>query len=466
MTTLPLLNWMLASTVLLGLLWLPYRLALRSERFFAFNRAYLVLAPLLAAGLPLLPASFWPSEALVPLAASPASVWLPTLQLSAPANHSFDLTFWLLVAIYTSGVAWGLVRLGRHLWQLARLTRRLPRTTHANYTLVHTAGQCPVSSFGRWVYWQEAAGTPTSENALLRHELAHVSRRHTTDRLLFGGLKSALWFNPFVYLFGRALEMTHEFQADADAAAPLASRHPAGPSYAQLLARYAAAQLGALPVPGVAFPLTHSFTHSPILTRLAMLKNSLPVRRWKQALVLPALAAVLVATACERQLVAPTTAPVVASAEAMQLLPPPPPMVAPPNANPVETAEQQPEYPGGMGQLVADLNAAIKYPAEAKAEKLQGRLFISFTVGADGRMYDAALKKGLTPSYNISLPDGSQTSVEVRNTQPSPAQAPAARALETEALRALQSLTKQWQPGRTAGKPVAVSLILPVQFAL
>jgi len=463
MTTLPLLNWIVASTVLLGLCWLPYRLALRSERCFGFNRVYLVLAPLLASGLPLLPASFWPNQALAPaLAASPASGWLPTLQLSASTDHGFDLTFWLLVTIYVSGAVWGVARLGRHLWQLARLTRRLPHITHAKYTLVQTDGQCPVSSFGRWVYWQGAAGIPTPENALLRHELAHVSRRHTLDRLLFSVLESALWFNPFVYLFSRALEMTHEFQADADAAAPLASRQPTGPSYAQLLARYAAAQLGALPATGAALPLTHSFTHSPILTRLAMLKNSLPVRRWKQALVLPALAAVLVATACERQLVAPATAPAATTAsETMQLLPP-----AAPNANPVETAQQQPEYPGGLGQFVTDLNAAIKYPAEAKAAQLQGRLFISFTVGADGRIYDAALKKGLTPSYNISLPDGSNTSVEVKNSQPSPAQAPAARALEAEALRALQSLTKQWEPGRTAGKPVAVSLILPVQFAL
>jgi hypothetical protein len=465
MTTLPLLNWMLASTVLLGLLWLPYRLALRSERFFAFNRAYLLPAPLLAASLPLLPASFWPREALAPaLAMAPVSGWLPTVQLLAPADHESDITFWLTISIYIGGVAWGIMRLVQRLWQLAQLTRCLPHTAYAGYTLVHTAGQYPVSSFGRWVYWQEAAGAPTPDNALLRHELAHISHRHTLDRLLLAVLKAGLWFNPFVYLLNQALEMTHEFQADADAAGPLPNRPATGPTYAQLLARYAAAQFGALPT-CAAPPLTHSFTYSPILTRLAMLKNSLPMRRWKQALVLPALTAVLLATACERQLVAPATAPTAtATAETMRLLPPPPPTA--PNANAVETAEQQPDYPGGLNQFITDLNAAIKYPAEAKAEKLQGRLFIGFTVGADGRIYDAALKKELIPSYKLTLPDGSKTNVELKNNSSTPAQAAAARALEAEALRALQSLTKQWQPGRTAGKPVAVSLILPVQFAL
>ena len=56
--------------------------------------------------------------------------------------------------------------------------------------------------------------------------------------------------------------------------------------------------------------------------------------------------------------------------------------------------------------------------------------------------------------------------MELKNNPSTPAQAAAARALEAETLRALQSLTKQWQPGRTAGKPVAVSFTLPVQFAL
>jgi hypothetical protein len=466
MTTLPLLNWMLSSTVLLGLCWLPYRLALRSERCFGFNRAYLVLAPLLAAGLPLLPTGLWTNAALAPaLQALQPVVVLPTLQLTAASDHGTAWLPLLLTALYAGVATWGLLRLARRLWQLAYLTRRLPHTAQVGYTLVHTTGQCPVSSFGRWVYWQDAAGAPTTDNPLLRHELAHVRHRHSLDRLLLAGLKAGLWFNPFIYLFGKALEMTHEFQADADAADALPSHAGAArASYATLLARYAAAQLGA-PAGSPALPLTHSFTHSPILTRLAMLKNSLPVRRWKQALVLPALGVVLVATACERQLVAPATGPT-ASSEAMQLLPPPPPTVASPGANPVETAEQMPEYPGGMGQFVTELNAAIKYPAAAKAEKLQGRLFLGFTVGADGRIYDASLKKELMPNYKLSLPDGSQTTVELKNNPPTAAQAAAARALEAEALRALQSLTKPWQPGRSAGKPVAVALVLPVQFAL
>ncbi|GAC1380340.1 MAG: hypothetical protein NVS3B25_04550 [Hymenobacter sp.] len=49
---------MALSTGLLGAWWLCYRVALRQERSFAYNRAFLVLGPLLAAGLPLLPGAW------------------------------------------------------------------------------------------------------------------------------------------------------------------------------------------------------------------------------------------------------------------------------------------------------------------------------------------------------------------------------------------------------------------------
>ena len=50
-----LLAWLGGTLPPLGALWLVYRLALRRERCFGYNRAWLLLAPVLAAALPLLP---------------------------------------------------------------------------------------------------------------------------------------------------------------------------------------------------------------------------------------------------------------------------------------------------------------------------------------------------------------------------------------------------------------------------
>ena len=259
-----LLNWMLLSTVLLGAWWLCYRLALRPERSFAYNRAFLVLGPLLAAGLPLLPLA-WPAGwGPGPTAAlGLPSVLLPTVEIRAAGGPAAaaapNWSFWL-GAVYASGVAFALGRLGLGLATLWRATRGLPREAGPGYTLLRTRGRLPTSSFGRVVLWDETLPLSAAEaQQVLSHELAHVRQGHTYDRLLLELLQAALWFNPFVHLCGRALALTHEFLADEAAldletvAAPAFS--PVH-SYTHLLARQVVIRFG------FSAPLAHSFSHS------------------------------------------------------------------------------------------------------------------------------------------------------------------------------------------------------------
>ena len=436
-TTLPLLNWLLGSTLALGLLWLPYRLALRTERCFGFNRAYLLLAPWLAMALPLLHLGL-PAWLVAP-GTEQTSVLLPAVWAAgAPVPNAAVSTLTpstLIIWSYVAGMAFSS---GIFLWRsyrLWRLTRSWPRQAQPGYVLVLTGGQLPVSSFGRWIFWDETAGWPAAEaRQVLAHELAHVRQRHSLDQLATSIVQIILWFNPFAYLFARAQKLNHEFLADAAATAEAHAVSPA--HYATLLARHAAAGLGFRGTVRPA-PLTHSYFHSPILTRIAMLKTTLPVRRWKQALVLPAVVAALF-------LVAERPAQAQPRPQAKQQLPPPPPPPGPAE-NAVMTAEQRPEYPGGLGQFMQDLQAAIVYPPEAKKAKLEGKVFASFVVGVDGHIYKVAL----------AAPMKAPT-----------AQAAAARALEAETLRALRTLDKTWTPGRDGGHPVAVSFTLPVGFAL
>ncbi len=56
----------------------------------------------------------------------------------------------------------------------------------------------------------------TETQMLLCHERAHISRRHSGDLLFVSILKIFQWFNPFIFLSGKALASVHEFQADED----------------------------------------------------------------------------------------------------------------------------------------------------------------------------------------------------------------------------------------------------------
>ncbi|WP_165903593.1 energy transducer TonB [Hymenobacter gummosus] len=438
-TTLP--NWLLLSTLLLGACWLFYHLLLRRERSWQFNRGLLLLAPLLAAVLPLLPLpTDWLVATRLPdLAAAGRlpSVWLPEVQATAtPADAGWPAWPWLL---YGAGVLLGLLLQAARLLRLWQLTRRLPRQTAAGYVLRPTGGRLPTSSFGRQVFWDETAPlSPTEAAQMLRHELAHVQQGHSADRLWLGCWQAVLWFNPFVHLCARALSCTHEYLADA-AAAPATAPAP----YAALLARQALSRF-------TAPALAHSFSTSQTLTRIAMLHHQTPVRRWKQWLVLPLTGLLLSVAACEK-------------AEQLAATPPPPPPPAPeaptaPAGRVLEIADEMPEYQGGMEQLMQDLSTLVKYPEAAKKDKLEGKVFVGFVVAADGSMQDVKIRKGISHPLTYPGQDGKPVTTTIST--------PADQALDQAALRAVQALPGRWTPGRQDGKPVAVAYTIPITFAL
>jgi len=443
MNPISLLNWMLLSTALLGAWWLCYRLALRGERSFGYNRAFLVLGPLVAAGLPLLPVA-WP----VGWGAAPATllgvanVLLPAVEVRAPGAATeaaaVDWAFWL-GAGYAVGVFLLLGRLGLSLVRLWWATRALPRETAPDYILLRTSGRLPTSSFGRVVLWDETLPLSAAEaRQVLRHELAHVRQGHTYDRLLLEVLGAVLWFNPFVHLCSRALALTHEYLADAAALDPKTAAAPAfspAHSYAHLLARQVATRLG------FAAPLTHSFSHSQTLRRIAMIQKTSPVRRWKQWLVLPLAAVLFIAVASGRT--AAQGGPKPKPAAVLREGTPPPPVLmgrtpSPVSSPPVYTyVENMPQLPGGGGNaaIVAAIQRNVIYPKAALANRIEGRVFVSFYVDSEGQVREAKIVKGLDPEIDAAV------------------------------IAAVQKLPR-FRPGTQDGKAVSVTFTVPITFAI
>jgi TonB family protein len=426
MNPISLLNWMLLSTALLGAWWACYRLALRQERSFAYNRAFLVLGPLLATCLPLLPLA-WPAgwwgtgPAGLP---GVASVLLPAAKVAAgtmPGSPAFDWAFWLKVG-YLGGAALMLVRLLAELGRLWRTSRPLSYEKHPGYTLAQTHGRLPTSSFGTVIFWDETQVMgPAEAEQVLRHELAHVRQGHTYDRLLLELLRAALWFNPFVHLCSRALALTHEYLADAAALRAEASP-AASTSYSQLLARQVASRLG------FSVPLAHSFSHSQTLRRIAMIQKTNSIRRWKQWLALPLLGLLLVAVACERNLDAVAPATTAIPSERIDNLAA--------SSRVYTYVEKMPKMPGGGGNqaIVAFIQQHLAYPKVAAADQRTGRIFVSFVVDVQGNVQSPVIVKGLGAAYD-------------------------------EAVVAAVRQLPQLEPGTQDGKAVAVAFTVPVLFA-
>lgn len=97
--------------------------------------------------------------------------------------------------------------------------------------------------------------------------------------------------------------------------------------------------------------------------------------------------------------------------------------------------EKQPEYHGGMKNFYDYLSKSIKYPEDAQANNIQGKVHLSFTVEKNGKLTDIKIVKGISESMN------------------------------KEALRVLDE-SPNWMPGIQNGKPVRVKYNLSINFTL
>lgn len=97
--------------------------------------------------------------------------------------------------------------------------------------------------------------------------------------------------------------------------------------------------------------------------------------------------------------------------------------------------EEMPQYPGGTSALLSFVGANLKYPADAKENKVEGKVFIQFVVNSEGKVQDAKVVKRLSSSC------------------------------DNEALRVVNMMGR-WIPGKQKGKPVNVKYTLPIMFSM
>ena len=125
--------------------------------------------------------------------------------------------------------------------------------------------------------------------------------------------------------------------------------------------------------------------------------------------------------------------------------PPPPSSVSKQNTKPVEVTgygqnqfvvvERLPEFPGGQEAMMTWLKQNMKYPQEAVKGNITGNVMVSFVVDYKGKIGNVKTVQPLNPL------------------------------LDAEAVRLISAMPN-WTPGTQGGKPVEVSMKIPINFAL
>ena len=97
--------------------------------------------------------------------------------------------------------------------------------------------------------------------------------------------------------------------------------------------------------------------------------------------------------------------------------------------------EQMPEFPGGTEGIREWLSKNITYPETAKANGLEGKVYISLVINSKGKVVFPKVVRGLSPE------------------------------LDAEALKLVTQMP-EWKPAIQNGVPVSVSYTVPIKFSM
>ncbi len=102
---------------------------------------------------------------------------------------------------------------------------------------------------------------------------------------------------------------------------------------------------------------------------------------------------------------------------------------------PLIFVEQMPNYKGGNDALLKFLGGNIRYPELAKRAGIEGKVMVEFVIDKQGKVRNARVLRGIGAGC------------------------------DEEAIRVI-NMMKDWEPGKQAGKPVNVKMVIPIHFKL
>jgi hypothetical protein len=208
------LHYLLEANLYLGVFYIGYYLFLSRETYYTLNRVYLLFSCVASFALPVFQLGILkPVEqpiTAVNFAFTPQAAVFTPVHAVADAPPAFT---WqnALICGYILGAAILLAVLVLKLYSLLKLTRAQNLETDGKYKLVYIDKSATAFSFFNYLF----IGTKVQgSETIIRHELVHISQKHSADIIFIELLKIVNWFNPFIYLLQYSLKTIHEYIAD------------------------------------------------------------------------------------------------------------------------------------------------------------------------------------------------------------------------------------------------------------
>lgn len=201
-----------------ALFWLLYKTVAERKCSYGVQRVYLLLSTLFTTLFPLIAIPVFKGS--IPEIRLPEIIIKPDgsggVAESAGNIQSADPGIYLEKIFYVAAVLYAIYLLFQISVLAAMYLTGEKRSVDGVRIVFNNNVKSPFSFLKTIFLNKKLLDDTTETQMLLCHERAHISRRHSGDLLFVSILKIFQWFNPFIFLSGKALASVHEFQADED----------------------------------------------------------------------------------------------------------------------------------------------------------------------------------------------------------------------------------------------------------
>ena len=492
------LPYIIRVALIMAAMYLTYKVFLSKDTFHALNRAAILASVAVSFVLPLLPipSIFAGNDAPTMLTAT-VGMGEITAEI-ADYEPQMSLTDYLPYLMVAGAVVFFLRFLISTISIAIQAFRHKKITLRQGVKLILSETIKSPVSWLKYIFMNNADYNENSREILV-HEMAHISYRHSIDLIFIDLACCAQWFNPAIWLFRRELCAVHEFQADSVVLASgfnakkyqtLLIKKAAGRNWnsvanslnhsnlkkritmMSIQKKSASAAFKALLPVAVAALCAVTFADcnsqkesmlNPVAdhnwaqntngdasyairvrkpdgsettleeslggkviyivdgVRVENFKNDIPFDEIAKMEVYKGAAASKWTSDPDVGVVIFTTKKAEAAAMEQQVF---------------QVVEEMPEFPGGDLELRKFIAENVRYPQDAKDNNEQGTVYVKFIVDKTGKVTEPTIVKG----------SGCES-------------------LDEEAIRVVNTIP-DFTPGRQRGKNVAVSLAMPIKFAL
>lgn len=449
----------LFSTINWAFLLIVYQLLLRREKYFNYNRGYLLMSVFLGVLIPIISQMkiFSFENSIVKNA--DIKIVLPEILIS-DNNHisgQYNFVFDLIWVVYWIGIIIFSYRLLKSIYEILSFYKRGIKRKTGNYNLVVFKQKNIAFSFFNYIFITE--DIDQQNDKILKHEMVHVNQGHSLDILVIELIKIIFWFNPIIYFFDYLIKENHEYSADNAVVSSYSTKN-----YSKFLIN----QLQY----GMQLSIVNNFINSLIKNRIKMMY------RIKSKNILRYYLSIIIVVFCistifsyqnmlnEKQQYSKVKLAKYENSKTIKVN-------LNPNGDVLETlnnfkglehpkdilkdtiyekVDEMPRFPGcekelgleakemcSQNKLIEFIYSNLKYPEIAREKGLEGMVIISFVVNKKGRISEIQIKK-----------------------DPGEGCAKAVKDL----VESMNKMPEKWVPGKLNGKKVNVTYTLPVMFKL